>query len=127
MSRLFLPKLLNRPQGGAIINLSSVARFLNGKTRIQYSASKAFDFVVSDTMASEVSISKSTGKIDVLCLQPGYVDTPLTKLSKNKPLEINRYECAEAALKCLGSTNETSGHWKHLILMTAINIIAYLR
>ena len=127
MSRLFLPKLLNRPQGGAIINLSSVARHILERNRIQYSSCKSFDFVISDTMSSEVSISEKLGKIDVLCLQPGFVDTPLTKYHQFKPLEINRYECAEAALHCLGNTSETAGHWKHLILMTMITIVSFFR
>ena len=126
ISRLFLPKMLNRSQGGAIINLSSVSRFLNNQTVVQYCACKAFDYVLSDTLSSEVSITRSQGKIDVLCLQPAMVNTPLTSTMGKKPLTISRYECAEAALKCLGNLNETSGHWKHLIIWSISSIIPYI-
>ena len=127
ISRLFLPKIFNRPQGGAIINLSSISRFTNNKGSVQYCACKSFDHIISNFLTSEVDSRTAVGKVDVLCLLPGYVDTPLVKARKNKPLLINKYECAEAALKCLGSVAETSGHWKHLIILLISPIVAYLR
>ena len=127
MSRLFLPKLLNRPQGGGLINLSSLAGYTAGRDLVQYCACKSFDWVLSEIISSEVSITKSIGKVDVLALLPAFVDTPLSHGVKGKSLEISRYECAEAALRCLGVVDITSAHWKHLIVLVLIPIVAFLR
>ena len=127
MSRLFLPNLLNRPQGGGVINLSSVSGYASRKNLVLYCTCKSFNWVISEIMTSEVSITKSAGKVDVLTLSPGFVDTPLTRGVKTKLLEINRYECAEAALRCLGVVDITSAHWKHLIGLISLPLFSLLR
>ena len=115
ISRLYLPKLCYRPQGGAIINLSSVMAYIIMPKFALYCAEKAFDHVVTIVSSSEIKRNQYGVKIDIMSHHPGYLDTPFTANYKNKPLEISKYECAEAALKCLGSVTWTSGHKKHLI------------
>ena len=116
ISRLYLPNLLKRPQGGAIINLSSVASICPAARRAIYASTKAFDYNISEILTTEISMIEKKGNVDVLCSMPGFVDTPLTKTIKSKPLQINRIECAEGTLKCLSFVNHTAGHWKHLIV-----------
>ena len=116
MSRLFLPKLCSRPKGGAVINLSSVMAYTIMPNFIVYSSGKAFDQAISLVASSEIRKNKHGVEIDMLTLHPAYVDTPLTSNSKSKPLEISRYECAEAALRCVGIRSSTSAHPKHLVM-----------
>jgi 17beta-estradiol 17-dehydrogenase / very-long-chain 3-oxoacyl-CoA reductase len=123
LTRLYLPQLQQRKLGGAIVNLSSLRS--NGPSRrfVSYSATKVFDLVISNVVATDEMVLPHKAKVDVLGLQPGYVDSPLTKELKFRPLMITPEECAEAALKCLGKLNYTAGHWKHLLM---VNITAHL-
>ena len=114
ISQLFLPGLLKRSQGGAIINLSSIASIIPAKNHAVYASTKSFDFIISEVLSTDIFLIGKNENVDVLCVTPGYVDTPLTKAIKNKPFQINKYECAESSLKCLSFVNFTSGHWKHL-------------
>ena len=61
---------------------------------------------------------ENTARVDVLCLMPGFVNTPLVSNIKNKWLEIQPSECARSALNCLGKVNMTFGHWKHVYVGT---------
>ena len=119
ISRLYLKKLMDRPQGAALINLSSIMAYVKRKGNTQYASCQAFDLVISEVTCAEVG----GRKLDVLSVHPGHVDTPLTYGMKGKVLEINRYQCAEAALKCVGYTNRTNAHWKHTMLCALIRVI----
>ena len=44
----------------------------------------------------------------------------ITRLS----LEVSRYDCAEAAFKCLGSVACTSGHSKHVRMSLIMNAVS---
>ena len=127
ISQLFLPGLLKRPQGGAIINLSSVASIIPLKNHAIYGSTKSFDYIISDVLSTDISLTEKIHKVDVLCLMPGFVDTPLVRAAKSKPLEISRYECAEASLKCLSFVKYTGGHWKHLIVNFLAPIVLRFR
>jgi 17beta-estradiol 17-dehydrogenase / very-long-chain 3-oxoacyl-CoA reductase len=116
LSRLFLPRLQKRHQGAGIVNLSSLRANGPSKRGVVYSAAKAFDLAISQLTASDELVLSHNTKVDVVGLQPGYVDTPLTKGLENRPMMITPVECAEAALKCLGKINRTGGHWKHLLV-----------
>ena len=115
ISNLYLSGLCNRPQGGALINLSSTMSQMILSKHILYCSSKAFDYALTAVIESEVRVNKDGAKIDVLSLHPGAVDTPMTKNTKGKFLEIDIHQCAEAGLRCLGSTSVTHGHTTHLI------------
>jgi short-subunit dehydrogenase len=54
-------------------------------------------------------------KVDVICLQPGIVDTPMARKLKKQVLVINSEECAESSLKAVGVSKRTFGHWKHWV------------
>jgi 17beta-estradiol 17-dehydrogenase / very-long-chain 3-oxoacyl-CoA reductase len=116
MSRVFLPKLEQRKNGQSyIINLSSVAASYTTVKGCLYSAGKAFDKVIS-------IVSSDEGNTKVMCLQPGFVHTPMTKPLVFKPLVINREECARAALKSLGRLRVTYGNWKHWVTYLSMDL-----
>ena len=126
LSRLYLPKLSSRAQGAAVVNLSSVMAYIIMPNFVSYCAGKAFDHALSAVASSEVGKTQHGAKVDIMSLHPGIVDTPLASKLKDKILEIQKEECAEAALKCLGSTTYTSGHPKHLVMAQFIKTLSFL-
>jgi 17beta-estradiol 17-dehydrogenase / very-long-chain 3-oxoacyl-CoA reductase len=117
LTRLYENDLKNK-ENSWIINLSSVAAHYSIKSQTIYSACKAFDLVFSEVLISE-------GK-RVMALQPAYVDTPLTRHRKTRPLLITANQCSESALRTLGVVQVTSGHWKHVITILLIRSSASL-
>jgi 17beta-estradiol 17-dehydrogenase / very-long-chain 3-oxoacyl-CoA reductase len=116
MSRLFLPKLEQRKgRESYIINLSSVLASYPCNKGNLYIAGKAFDKVIS-------IITSNEGKTKAMCLQPGFVDTPMTKTLMFKPLIINKEECVRDALKSLGRLKVTYGNWKHWTTYFAMDL-----
>jgi 17beta-estradiol 17-dehydrogenase / very-long-chain 3-oxoacyl-CoA reductase len=120
LSRLITWRIKQRELGGAIINISSMRANGPAKRFVAYSATKAFNLVISELAAVDESFISGGRKVDVLGLKAGFVDTKLIKSLKFKPLMISPTECAEAALKCLGKVNSSGGHWKHLIINAII-------
>ena len=121
LSRLIIPSMLKRPQKGLIMNLGSVASTMPGPGGAAYCAGKAFDLHLSNIMGMELSMEeKQNAGIDVMCLKPGYVDTPLTKNVEGKTGEISADECVRCALRIAGALPFTNGHWKHILMETAI-------
>ena len=108
LTRLYL-KNLKEAENYWFINLSSVAAEFLVKDKTIYSACKAFDLAFSEVLISE--------NLNVLALQPGFVDTPLSSSRKLRPLLISANECAESTLNLLGAVHVTSGHWNHVITM----------
>lgn len=115
LMRLYLPQMALRRSENGIINLSSVLGNVKYEKYSLYCASKAFVKSLSEVVASECGISRESKGVSVMCLQPGYVLTPLTANTKGKFLVLDREICAENALRVLGNSDCTSGHWKHLI------------
>ncbi|OMJ83003.1 hypothetical protein SteCoe_16154 [Stentor coeruleus] len=122
LTRIYLPEMNKRTHKSGIINLSSVLADLRLKFNIPYGASKNFDKYFTISIQAE---NDRKSKVDILCLQPGYVDTVAVRKYKPTILVINRFECAESAMKCLGNVQVTNGHPKHL-LMSIIGKIASL-
>ena len=117
LTRLIAPSMLKRPQKGLIVNLGSIASVIVLPASAVYCGGKSFDLHLSNIMALDLHLAeKNNAGIDVLCLKPGYVDTPLTKNAKSKPLEISAKECARHGLKAAGSVVYTNGHWKHILV-----------
>lgn len=112
LTRVYMPEMSKRAHKSGIINLSSLVADLILRFGIHYGASKAFD----KDFTAIIQVEKDN-KLDVLCLQPGYVETPLTKIYDQKFLIISRHQCAEAAMRCLGNVEATAGHSKHLLAL----------
>ena len=118
MSKKFLIRMKKRDKKSAIINLSS---FLGSKpiaSRPIYSATKAYNDFLSRSLNFE-----HKDKIDILCLRPCHVSSPMTKNLKVGGFTLSPDECAEGALKMLGYESWTHGHWKHSLLSYVIYMI----
>ncbi|OMJ68421.1 hypothetical protein SteCoe_34130 [Stentor coeruleus] len=111
LTRLILPILQRREKGGGIINISSISsvKSLALKGMALYAAGKAYGKAMSYILDIE-----SNSKVDILCLTPGWVDTPLTKPFGNKRNRlITPNELACEALKQLGNVTCSFGHHNH--------------
>lgn len=51
-------------------------------------------------------------KIDVLCVQPMFVETKMSQQA-NRFDVISAEDCARSSLDKLGLDSETEGHWRH--------------
>ncbi|CAG9335064.1 unnamed protein product [Blepharisma stoltei] len=107
LTRLLLPKLLERKQRSAIINMSSVSAHIGFPYSTVYAATKSYIRIFSASLREEIK-----EKIDVLVVSPEGVSTNMTK----KPVggDIVRPEdCVIGALKELGRRIETFGAPRH--------------
>jgi NAD(P)-dependent dehydrogenase (short-subunit alcohol dehydrogenase family) len=88
MCKSFAP-VLGRNGGGALLNVLSVASWMNGGELAAYSASKSAAWSLTNALRSELAAQKT----QVLALHMAYVDTDLTRgfdVPKSSPLEIVR-------------------------------------
>jgi 17beta-estradiol 17-dehydrogenase / very-long-chain 3-oxoacyl-CoA reductase len=109
ITRLLLPKMLERPQRGAIITVGSLAAYGAFPYYSTYAPAKAFLWYFS-----ECNRKSYEHKLDVMCLNPGVVMTGF--IPQDKPLayhHIQPTDCARGALRQLGRVGTTEGHWKH--------------
>jgi NAD(P)-dependent dehydrogenase (short-subunit alcohol dehydrogenase family) len=86
MSKAFAP-ILKANGGGALLNVLSVAAWVNGGELAAYSASKSAAWSLTNALRSELAAQKT----QVLALHMAYVDTDLTRgfdVPKSSPEEI---------------------------------------
>jgi NAD(P)-dependent dehydrogenase (short-subunit alcohol dehydrogenase family) len=86
MSKAFAP-ILKANGGGALLNVLSVASWVNGGELAAYSASKSAAWSLTNALRNELAAQKT----QVLALHMGYVDTELTHgldVPKSSPEEI---------------------------------------
>jgi len=86
MSKAFAP-VLEANGGGALLNVLSVASWLNGGELAAYSASKSAAWSLTNALRSELAAQRT----QVLALHMAYVDTDLTRgfdVPKSSPEEI---------------------------------------
>jgi len=86
VSKAFAP-ILKANGGGALLNVLSVASWVNGGELAAYSASKSAAWSLTNALRSELAAQKT----QVLALHMGYVDTDLTRgfdVPKSSPDEI---------------------------------------
>ena len=86
MSKVFAP-VLKAHGGGALLNVLSVASWVNGGELAAYSASKAAAWSLTNALRNELA----TQKTQVLALHMAYVDTDLTRgfdIPKSSPEQI---------------------------------------
>ena len=74
MSKAFAP-ILKANGGGALLNVLSVASWVNGGELAAYSASKSAAWSLTNALRNELAVQKT----QVLALHMGYVDTDLTR------------------------------------------------
>jgi NAD(P)-dependent dehydrogenase (short-subunit alcohol dehydrogenase family) len=86
VSKAFAP-ILKANGGGALLNVLSIASWVNGGELAAYSASKSAAWSLTNALRSELAPQKT----QVLALHMGYVDTDLTRgfdVPKSSPEEI---------------------------------------
>ena len=86
MSKAFAP-ILKGNGGGALLNVLSVASWVNGGELAAYSASKSAAWSLTNALRNELAAQKT----QVLALHMAYVDTDLTRgfdVPKSSPEEI---------------------------------------
>ncbi len=86
MSRAFAP-ILKANGGGALLNVLSVASWVNGGELAAYSASKSAAWSLTNALRNELAAQKT----QVLALHMAYVDTDLTRgfdVPKSSPEDI---------------------------------------
>jgi 17beta-estradiol 17-dehydrogenase / very-long-chain 3-oxoacyl-CoA reductase len=107
VTRAVLPRLQDRQQPSAVINLSSMAGQAPLSERPVYSATKGF------TTSFTVNLASSPGSVTYLDLCPYYTVSAMTARVGYCPVLITAKECAEAALRDLGSNLSFAGHRRH--------------
>jgi len=107
LTRLLLPKLLSRKKRSAIINLSSLAAVIPVPNEALYSASKAF----CDYLSRSLAICYPS--LDIISVKPGSVSSQMNNYRPTDQYTISAKELVLSALKNLGKTPETPGHFKH--------------
>mmetsp|Transcript_12209 Transcript_12209/g.23156 ORF Transcript_12209/g.23156 Transcript_12209/m.23156 type:complete len:286 (-) Transcript_12209:386-1243(-) len=107
LTRLILPKLYKRGLPCAVINLSSVASVTPIPGDATYAATKKFDDYFTEVLNCR------SRNVTFMSLKPGFTLTNMTAKFKDLPLRISPEECANAALRDLGSDLSFVGHYKH--------------
>ncbi len=88
ISKAFAPVLASHG-GGALLNVLSVASWVNGGELAAYSASKSAAWSLTNALRNELAAQRT----QVLALHMGYVDTDLTRgfdIQKSSPSDIVR-------------------------------------
>jgi short-subunit dehydrogenase len=91
--------------------MSSIASEVPYGSGLVYGATKAFNRSFSMSIAAEVP----KDKVDVLCVKPGPVATPMTSTMDMSKFfwGITPKECVAGIARAFGRRTETYGHWKH--------------
>ena len=112
LTNALLPKLISRAKldKTAIINMSSVAGQFKWAWNVVYSATKAYTWAFSRCLMAECL----RNGIDVLTVNPGYVQTKMTGMSKNL-IVCNPDECVEYSMRKMGQ-EDIIPHWKHTLM-----------
>lgn len=75
--QVFLPGMLSAPNGGNIVNVSSVLGHLSAAGLSDYSASKAGLSALHRTLEAELRVSGDDEKVKMLLVETGQMSTPL--------------------------------------------------
>ncbi|KAL4453181.1 hypothetical protein ABPG74_015412 [Tetrahymena malaccensis] len=106
---LFKERLAKQKKKSAILNVGSFAGVLPCIYFNVYGATKAYVNVFTRTLVSEFP------EIDIMCLNPSEVSTPMIGNRPPDAMTITSNSCAKWALKDLGYESVTAGHWNHKI------------
>jgi 17beta-estradiol 17-dehydrogenase / very-long-chain 3-oxoacyl-CoA reductase len=115
VTRAVLPKLQHRQLPSAVINLSSIAGQAPLREWGIYSATKGF------TTSFTVNLASYPGSVTYLDLCPFYTQTSMLAWAESLPNVITAKECAEAALRDLGSDLSFAGHRRHKALFAVMS------
>ena len=89
-SRVFATQMVDRGQGGTIINVSSAAAFLPSKSMIAYGTTKAAVLAFSESLRADLADEGIT--VTAVC--PGFVNTNIAKSTVYAGMSADRQERA---------------------------------
>ncbi len=89
-SRVFATQMVDRGQGGTIINVSSAAAFLPSKSMIAYSTTKAAVLAFSESLRADLADEGIT--VTAVC--PGFVNTNIAKSTVYAGMSADQQERA---------------------------------
>lgn len=115
ITRAFLP-LLSQRKRSAMISVGSIAGEHPNRGFHIYGATKAFLDYISRGLKDEHK------NIDFLSLKPSYVSTKMSGMQAGLVV-VTPEECTRSALRALGHTESTYGHWKHSVLAAVARLI----
>jgi len=104
MSKIFLPKMMER-RSGSIINLASIGGIVGVKDRLAYCTTKFAVVGITKTMA----LDHAESQVRINCICPGRVETPFVQARiKEYPDPAKAYKemSATQALGRMGSPEE---------------------
>lgn len=118
MTKYVLPRLQAAGCGG-ILNLSSMSSVAAAPYLAVYAGTKGFNMMFARALQAELSLAYP--KIDVLIVTPHLVVSSMTQGARaERPVPggqmVAASEVAQQALRKMGRTRETAGHWKHCII-----------
>ncbi|CAG9335471.1 unnamed protein product [Blepharisma stoltei] len=125
ITKLFLPRLLERKNRSAFINVSSLGSCFPGPWFSLYSSGKGFIDNFSLIINEEVKYlcRGKPATIDVLVVKPGFVDSPMSRHIKIRPYLISAGECALNCCKALGKVAYMPVSWKQLYMYAARTVL----
>ena len=101
-SRLFGRQMVDRGQGGHIVNVASAAAYIPSRTLPAYSTSKAAVLMLSECLRAELA----GAGVGVTAICPGVVNTPITRTSRFVGISAEEQERRRrAAVRFYGRRN----------------------
>ena len=119
LTKALIPIILKHQGRKLVINVSSVAGLLMIPFSCVYSGSKAYNRQFSLALSAEYA----SRHLDVLCVEPGFVESNMTKM-KPSAICCSARDCVEASLRRVREI-ECIPHWKH-ILMYMVSMVGQL-
>lgn len=107
MSNAFLPLMIERGEGGAIVNTGSILGYRAVGERAAYSSSKG----AIDALTRSMAYDLAKENIRVNCVAPGAIDTPLLRGSINDspdPQETERILGSNSVFNRMGTSEEVA-------------------
>jgi short-subunit dehydrogenase len=84
--RHFLPRMLQQPDGGHVLNTASAAGLLSSPGLAAYNASKHGVVALSETLYHELAAQRSGVDVSVLC--PSWVPTDIHRSARHRPAQF---------------------------------------
>jgi NAD(P)-dependent dehydrogenase (short-subunit alcohol dehydrogenase family) len=81
--RAFIPRMLEQPDGGHVVNTASVAGFLSLPGSAVYCVSKHAVVTLSECLHHDLRVARSAIGVSVLC--PAFVPTGIAASARNRP------------------------------------------
>lgn len=96
--RTFVPRMIEQPEGGHIVNTASMSGLLPIPNLAAYSVAKAAVVALSEALQLDLDAEGASIGVSVLC--PGFIATRITESERNRPFE----RTASAAVPAVART-----------------------